>query len=77
MAAALVREGKHVLITTPGADPRVCLAGLRPDGRQTLVVDQAEEAISRIQAFKLRAWCIGDIARRSKDDDQEQVLINF
>ena len=39
--------------------------------------DQAEEAISRIQAFKLRAWCIGDIARRSKDDAQEQVLINF
>ena len=39
--------------------------------------DQAEEAINRIQAFKLRAWCIGDIARRSKDDAQEQVLINF
>ena len=39
--------------------------------------DQAEEAINRIQAFKLRAWCIGEIARRSKDDDQEQVIINF
>ena len=39
--------------------------------------DQAEEAINRIQAFKLRAWCIGEIARRSKDDGQEQVIINF
>ena len=39
--------------------------------------DQAEEAINRIQAFKLRAWSIGEIARRSKDDEQEQVIINF
>ena len=42
-----------------------------------LPADQAEEAISRIQAFKLRAWCIGDVVRRSRDDENEQVIVNF
>ena len=41
--------------------------------------DQSEEAISRIQAFNLRAWHIGDVARRSKGDggETEQVVVNF
>lgn len=37
--------------------------------------DQAEEAVSRIQAFSLRAWPIGDIARRAANG--EQVIVNF
>lgn len=37
--------------------------------------DQTEEAISRIQAFNLQAWHIGDIAQRSPDN--EQVVISF
>ncbi|MDO5483696.1 MAG: phosphoribosylformylglycinamidine cyclo-ligase [Desulfovibrionaceae bacterium] len=36
---------------------------------------QAEEAISRIKAFKLGAWQIGRIVRRGSE--QEQVHINF
>ncbi len=42
--------------------------------------DQSEEAISRIQAFNLRAWHIGDVARRGKNDageENEQVIVNF
>lgn len=37
--------------------------------------DQTEEAVNRIQAFALRAWPIGEIARRSADG--EQVMVNF
>ena len=33
-------------MTTPGARPMDSLAGLKPRGRQTLVVDQAEEAVT-------------------------------
>lgn len=40
-----------------------------------LPASQAEETISRIKAFKLGAWQIGRIARRSKD--AEQVCIDF
>lgn len=40
-----------------------------------LPASQAEETISRIKAFKLGAWQIGRIARRSKDS--EQVCIDF
>ncbi|MBQ9406851.1 MAG: phosphoribosylformylglycinamidine cyclo-ligase [Desulfovibrio sp.] len=36
---------------------------------------QTEEAISRIRAFKLDAWHIGDIAQRTSD--AEQVVVNF
>ena len=35
-----------MLVTTPGAHPLDSLAGLKPRGRQTLVVDQAEEAVT-------------------------------
>ena len=46
VVAALTRAGTPVLVTTPGAHPVDSLAGLRPRGRQTLVVDQAEEAVT-------------------------------
>lgn len=36
---------------------------------------QAEEAISRVKAFGIDAWQIGDIALRAGDD--EQITINF
>lgn len=42
--------------------------------------DQSEEAISRIQAFNLRAWHIGDVGRRGKNaagEENEQVIVNF
>ncbi|RNM12410.1 BTAD domain-containing putative transcriptional regulator [Nocardioides pocheonensis] len=45
VVASLVRRGTRVLVTTPGAHPLDSLAGLAP-GRQTLVVDQAEEAVT-------------------------------
>ncbi len=35
-----------MLVTTPGAHPMDSLVGLKPRGRQTLVVDQAEEAVT-------------------------------
>ena len=40
-----------------------------------LPAEQAEEAVNRIQAFNLRAWRIGDVARRTPDG--EQVVVNF
>lgn len=46
VVASLVRDGTPVLVTTPGAHPMDSLRGLKPRGRQTLVVDQAEEAVT-------------------------------
>jgi WD40 repeat protein/DNA-binding SARP family transcriptional activator len=46
VVAALVRRGTRVLVTTPGPHPLDSLAGLAAPGRQTLVVDQAEEAVT-------------------------------
>src|SRR5262249_7772347 len=46
VAAALARTGTPVMVTAPGAHPVDSLSGLRPGGTQTLVVDQAEEAIT-------------------------------
>ncbi len=46
VVAALVRTRTPVLVTTPGAHPVDTLSGLRPGGLQTLVVDQAEEAVT-------------------------------
>lgn len=46
VVAALTRDGTPVLVTTPGAHPMDSLCGLKPRGRQTLVVDQAEEAVT-------------------------------
>ncbi len=46
VVAALTRAATAVLVTTPGARPLDSLAGLKPRGRQTLVVDQAEEAVT-------------------------------
>ncbi len=46
VVAALVRGGTPVLVTTPGAHPMDSIAGLKARGRQTLVVDQAEEAVT-------------------------------
>jgi DNA-binding SARP family transcriptional activator/WD40 repeat protein len=46
VVASLSRDGTRVLVTTPGAHPMDSLRGLKPRGRQTLVVDQAEEAVT-------------------------------
>jgi DNA-binding SARP family transcriptional activator/WD40 repeat protein len=46
LVASLVRGGPPVLVTTPGMHPMDSLSGLKPRGRQTLVVDQAEEAVN-------------------------------
>jgi WD40 repeat protein/DNA-binding SARP family transcriptional activator len=46
VVASLVRSGTPVLVTTPGAHPVDSLSALKPRGRQTLVVDQAEEAVT-------------------------------
>ncbi|GAA3653498.1 hypothetical protein GCM10022237_11670 [Nocardioides ginsengisoli] len=46
VVASLVRNGPPVLVTLPGAHPLDSLGGLKPRGRQVLVVDQAEEAVT-------------------------------
>lgn len=46
LVASLVRSGSPVLVTTPGVHPMDSLSALKPRGRQTLVVDQAEEAVT-------------------------------
>ncbi|MGH3346948.1 MAG: BTAD domain-containing putative transcriptional regulator, partial [Nocardioides sp.] len=46
VAAALGRGGAGVLVITPGTRPLDSLTGLKRRGRQTLVVDQAEEAVT-------------------------------
>ena len=46
VVAALTRAGVPVLVTTPGARPLDSLAALDPRGHQTVVVDQAEEAVT-------------------------------
>ena len=46
VVASLTRAGTPVLVITPGAHPMDSLSGLKPRGRQTLVVDQAEEAVT-------------------------------
>jgi len=46
VVAALTSSDTPVLLTTPGARPLDSLKALKPRGRQTLVVDQAEEAVT-------------------------------
>ncbi len=46
VVASLTGSGRPVLVTTPGVHPMDSIAGLKPRGRQTLVVDQAEEAVT-------------------------------
>ena len=46
VVASLVRGGAAVLVATPGEHPLESLAGLKSRGRQALVVDQAEEAVT-------------------------------
>jgi DNA-binding SARP family transcriptional activator/WD40 repeat protein len=46
VVASLTRDGTPVLMTTPGTHPVDSMSGLKPRGRQTLVVDQAEEVIT-------------------------------
>ncbi len=46
VVAALVRSGTPVLVTTPGVRPAESLGTLKTRGRQTLIVDQAEEAVT-------------------------------
>jgi len=46
VVASLARTGTPVLVARPGAHPLESLGGLKPRGRQTLVVDQAEEAVT-------------------------------
>lgn len=46
VVASLERGAAAVMVTTPGAHPLDSLIGLKSRGRQTLVVDQAEEAVT-------------------------------
>lgn len=46
VAASLARGGTAPLVISPGAHPLDSLTGLKPRGRQTLVVDQTEEAVT-------------------------------
>jgi DNA-binding SARP family transcriptional activator/WD40 repeat protein len=46
IVSSLVRSGTPVLVTTPGTHPMDSLTRLKARGRQTLVVDQAEEAVT-------------------------------
>ncbi len=46
VVASLSRSGTPVLVTSPGEHPMDSLVELKPRGRQTLVVDQAEEAVT-------------------------------
>jgi len=46
VVASLSRSGTPVLLTTPGMHPMDSLVELKPRGRQTLVVDQTEEAVT-------------------------------
>ena len=38
--------------------------------------ERVEETINRIQAFKLKAWQIGTIAKRAAENT-EQIVIDF
>ena len=77
VVASLMRAGTPVLVITPGAHPMDSLSGLKPRGRQTLVVDQAEEAVTfcadvvRAGAVLRRSgracrcrWCAGRLVAR-------------
>lgn len=46
VVASLTRADTPVVVRTPGAHPVDSLVGLKPRGRQTLVVDQVEEAVT-------------------------------
>jgi DNA-binding SARP family transcriptional activator len=46
VVASLLRGGTPVLVTAPGTHPMDSLHGVKARGRQTLVVDQAEEAVT-------------------------------
>ncbi len=46
VVASLARADTPILVGSPGAHPVDSLAGLKQRGRQTLVVDQAEEAVT-------------------------------
>jgi WD40 repeat protein/DNA-binding SARP family transcriptional activator len=46
LVAWLARSGIPVSVTVPGAHPLESLVDLKPRGRQTLVVDQAEEVVT-------------------------------
>jgi WD40 repeat protein/DNA-binding SARP family transcriptional activator len=46
VVASLSRTDTPVVTTRPGVHPLESLGGLKPRGRQTLVVDQAEEAVT-------------------------------
>jgi DNA-binding SARP family transcriptional activator/WD40 repeat protein len=46
VVASLTRAGSPVLVVTPGVHPLDSLSGLKPRGRQTLVVDQVEESVT-------------------------------
>ena len=46
VVASLSRSRTPVLVTTPGVHPMDSIVALKPRGRQTLVVDQTEEAVT-------------------------------
>jgi DNA-binding SARP family transcriptional activator/WD40 repeat protein len=57
-----VHNGTPVLLTTPGVHPLDSLVGLKPRGRQALVVDQAEEAVTLCPDPDERARYVGALA---------------
>ena len=66
VVASLARADTPVLVGSPGAHPVDSLAGLKQRGRQTLVVDQAEEAVTlctdhaeRVRYFTALATHVG------------------
>jgi WD40 repeat protein/DNA-binding SARP family transcriptional activator len=70
LVASLSGSGRPLLVTTPGGHPMDSLSGLRPRGRQTLVVDQTEEAVTlctdsgeRAQYFAALALHVGSGGR--------------
>jgi DNA-binding SARP family transcriptional activator/WD40 repeat protein len=46
VVASLSGSDRPLLVTSPGAHPTDSISALKPRGRQTLVVDQAEEAVT-------------------------------
>ena len=63
VVAALVRRGAPVLVTTPGRRPLQSLAGWSPTRHQTLVVDQAEEAVTLCPDLAERSGYFTALAR--------------
>ena len=62
VVASLRGTGRPVLVTSPGTHPMESIAQLKPRGRQTLVVDQTEEAVTLCQDPAERARYVAALA---------------